>query len=73
MEELNSKLEAVSATVEATESTIKALNEQTEATIQKIVETEAQKEFMRYAFLQEPKSELGKLIGEESRHMGLRK
>ena len=38
------------------------LNEQTEACVQKLVETEAQKEFMRYPFLTEPKSELGRLI-----------
>lgn len=59
---MNSKLETVSTTLEAKESTIAELNEQTEVTIQKLVETEAQKEFMRYAFLQEPKSELGKLV-----------
>lgn len=62
LEELNSTLESVSATIEATESTISVLNEQTEATIQKLVETEAQKEFMRYAFLQEPKTAIGKLV-----------
>lgn len=62
LEELNSTLESVSATIEATESTIAVLNEQTEATIQKLVETEAQKEFMRYAFLQEPKTAIGKLV-----------
>lgn len=31
-------------------------------TIQTMVETEAQKEFMRYAFLKEPKTPIGKLV-----------
>ena len=35
---------------------------QTEETIQTMVETEAQKEFMRYAFLKEPKTPIGKLV-----------
>lgn len=30
--------------------------------MQKLVEAEAQKEFMRYAFLEEPKSVIGKLV-----------
>lgn len=34
----------------------------TEETIQTMVETEAQKEFMRYAFLKEPKTPIGKLV-----------
>lgn len=38
------------------------LNKQTEETIQMMVETEAQKEFMRYAFLKEPKTPIGKLV-----------
>ena len=40
------------------------LNEQTEECIQKLVDNKAQKEFMRYALLQEPKSALGKLVSE---------
>ncbi len=38
------------------------MNKQTEETIQTMVETEAQKEFMRYAFLKEPKTPIGKLV-----------
>ncbi len=38
------------------------LNKQTEEAIQKMVDTEAQKEFMRYAFLKEPKTTIGKIV-----------
>ena len=48
LEDLNSALVSISATVEAT--------------IQKLVETGAQKDFMRYAFLPEPKTAIGKLV-----------
>jgi hypothetical protein len=41
---------------------LEELNKQTEETIQTMVETEAQKEFMRYAFLKEPKTPIGKLV-----------
>lgn len=37
------------------ETVLEELNKQTEETIQTMVETEAQKEFMRYAFLKNPK------------------
>ena len=40
------------------------MNEQTEECIQKLVDNKAQKEFMRYALLQELKSALGKLVSE---------
>lgn len=54
--------EAVSASVEAAENRLEGFNEQAEETIQKLVEAEAQKEFMRYAFFEEPKSALGKIV-----------
>ena len=41
---------------------LEELNKQTEETIQAMVDTEAQKEFMRYAFLKEPKTPIGKLV-----------
>lgn len=44
------------------ETVLEELNKQTEKTIQTMVETEAQKEFMRYAFLKEPKTPIGKLV-----------
>lgn len=62
LENLNSELESVTATVEATECTLEGLQERTEECIKDMVETEAQKEFMRYAFLEEPKTQLGKLV-----------
>jgi hypothetical protein len=43
------------------ETVLEELNKQTEETIQTMVETEAQKEFMRYAFLKEPKTPIGKM------------
>ena len=62
LEDLNSQYEALSASVEAAENTLEGFNEQAEETVQKLVEAEAQKEFMRYAFLEEPKSVIGKLV-----------
>lgn len=62
LEDLNSRYEALSASVEVAENTLEGFNEQAEETVQKLVEAEAQKEFMRYAFLEEPKSPLGKLV-----------
>ncbi len=58
------ELVAVSASVEAQEEVLDTLNEQTEECIQRLVDNKAQKEFMRYALLQEPKSALGKLVSE---------
>ena len=55
LEALTSQLASVSASVEAQEEVLDTLTEQTEACVQKLVETEVQKEFMRYAFLKEPK------------------
>ena len=62
LEDLNSQYEALSASVEAAENTLEGFIEQAEETVQKLVEAEAQKEFMRYAFLEEPKSVIGKLV-----------
>ena len=36
------------------EKSLEEFNEQAEETVQKLVEAEAQTEFMRYAFLEEP-------------------
>ena len=58
------QLASVSASVEAQEEVLDTLTEQTEACVQKLVETEAQKEFMRYAFLTEPKSLIGKMVSD---------
>lgn len=62
LEDLNSQYEVLSASVEAAENILEEFNEQAEETVQKLVEAEAQKEFMRYAFLEEPKTALGKLV-----------
>lgn len=59
---MNSQYEKISSSVEATENTLEEFNKKAEETIQKLVEAEAQKEFMRYAFLEEPNSALGKLV-----------
>ena len=48
--------------VEGKETVLEELDKQTEETIQTMVETEAQKEFMRYAFLKGPKTPIGKLV-----------
>ena len=53
---------ATTNAVEVKETVLEELNKQTEETIQTMVETEAQKEFMRYAFLKEPKTPIGKLV-----------
>lgn len=58
----STEYEILSASVEAAESTLKGFSEQAEETVQKMVEAEAQKKFMRYAFLEEPKSVIGKLV-----------
>ena len=64
LEAMTMELASVSASVEAQEEVLDTLNEQTEECIQKLVDNKAQKEFMRYALLQEPKSALGKLVSE---------
>lgn len=64
LETMTMELASVSASVEAQEEILDTLNEQTEECIQKLVDNKAQKEFMRYALLQEPKPALGKLVSE---------
>jgi len=60
---LNEQYMATTNAVEVKETVLAELNKQTEETIQTMVETEAQKEFMRYAsFLKEPKTPIGKLV-----------
>ena len=60
-ESLNEQYMATTNAVEVKETVLEELNKQTEETIQTMVETEAQKEFMRYAFLKELKTPIGKL------------
>lgn len=62
LESLNEQYAETTNAVEANETVLEELNKQTEETIQTMVETEAQKEFMRYAFLKEPKTPIGKLV-----------
>lgn len=62
LESLNEQYMATTNAVEVKETILEELNKQTEETIQTMVETEAQKEFMRYAFLKEPKTPIGKLV-----------
>ena len=50
--------------VSAYENTLEDLSEQLDKEVDKKVEIEAQKEFMRYAFLEHPKTPLGKLVSE---------
>lgn len=61
-QEMNEQYMATTNAVEVKETVLEELNKQTEETIQTMVETEAQKEFMRYAFLKEPKTPIGKLV-----------
>ena len=61
-ESLNEQYMATTNAVEVKETVLEELNKRTEETIQTMVETEAQKEFMRYAFLKEPKTPIGKLV-----------
>lgn len=62
LESLNEQYAETTNAVEVNETVLEELNKQTEETIQTMVETEAQKEFMRYAFLKEPKTPIGKLV-----------
>ena len=59
---MNEQYAETTNAVEVNETVLEELNKQTEETIQTMVETEAQKEFMRYAFLKEPKTPIGKLV-----------
>ena len=62
LDALNEQYAEAANAVEAKETVLEELNKQTEETIQTMVETEAQKEFMRYAFLKEPKTTIGKIV-----------
>ncbi|MCQ2524448.1 MAG: hypothetical protein MJ123_08915 [Lachnospiraceae bacterium] len=62
LDSLNEQYAETTNAVEANETVLEELNKQTEETIQTMVETEAQKEFMRYAFLKEPKTPIGKFV-----------
>ena len=59
---LNEQYAEATNAVEVKETVLEELNKQTEETIQTMVETEAQKEFMRYAFLKEPKTTISKIV-----------
>ena len=62
LDALNEQYVEAANAVEAKETVLEDLNKQTEEAIQKMVDTEAQKEFMRYAFLKEPKTTIGKIV-----------
>ena len=62
LESLNEQYAETTNAAEVNETVLEELNKQTEETIQTMVEMEAQKEFMRYAFLKEPKTPIGKLV-----------
>lgn len=55
-------LAGASAEVSAMEDTLEDLNKQVDEKVNAMVENEAQKEFMRYAFLENPKTALGRLV-----------
>ncbi|MCR5627436.1 MAG: hypothetical protein K6F99_08960 [Lachnospiraceae bacterium] len=55
-------LAGASAEVSAMEDTLEDLNKKVDEKVNDMVENEAQKEFMRYAFLENPKTALGRLV-----------
>ena len=55
-------LAGASAEVSAMEDTLEDLNKQVDEKVNAMVENEAQKEFVRYAFLENPKTALGRLV-----------
>ncbi len=55
-------LDGASAEVFAMEDTLEDLNKKVDEKVNAMVENEAQKEFMRYAFLENPKTALGRLV-----------
>ena len=63
-EAMDAHLAAMTSKVTAYENTLTKLNEQMEKKIHDIVETEAQKDFMKLAFLENPKTPLGKIVSE---------
>ncbi|WP_139225858.1 hypothetical protein [Oribacterium sp. WCC10] len=58
------ELEEIETKVQVNEEKLEEFDVKAEETINKLVETEAQKGFMRYAFLKEPKTMLGKIVSE---------
>ena len=63
-EAMDAHLATVTSEVTAYENTLTKLNEQMENEIHDLVENEAQKDFMRLAFLENPKTPLGKIVSE---------
>jgi len=61
---MDAHLAEVASEVTAYENTLTKLNEQMEKEVHYIVETEAQKDFMKLAFLENPKTPLGKIVSE---------
>ena len=55
-------LAGASAEVSAMEDTLENLNKKVDEKVNDMVENEAQKEFMRYAFLENPQTALGRLV-----------
>ncbi len=63
-EAIDAHLATVTSKVTAYENTLTTLNEQVEKRIQDMVESEAQKDFLKLAFLENPKTPLGKLVSQ---------
>ena len=55
-------LAGVSAEVAAMEDTLEDLNKKVDEKVNDMVENEARKDFMRYAYLENPKTALGRLV-----------
>ena len=63
-EAIDAHLATVTSKVTAYENTLTTLNEQVEKKIQDMVESDAQKDFLKLAFLENPKTPLGKLVSQ---------
>ena len=61
---MDAHLAAVASEVTAYENTLTKLNEQMEKAVHDIVDSEAQKDFLKLAFLENPKTPLGKLVSQ---------
>lgn len=61
---MDAYLAEVASEVTAYENTLTKLNEQMEKEVHDIVESEAQKDFLKLAFLENPKTPLGKLVSQ---------
>lgn len=61
---IDAHLATVTSKVTAYENTLTTLNEQMQKKIQDMVESEAQKDFLKLAFLENPKTPLGKLVSQ---------